>query len=258
MGTGESRALIGETPLIKSYECRRGRGLSKRARWRWHNLLPQFSLPFDPATASVATWRQWGASRQNIALEIGFGSGDSFVRLTQHHPDTSFIGAEPFRQGVSRLLRLLEESDASPHRITIYPHDGRQLLYTMPDDFLDGLFVFFPDPWRKTRHHKRRLINATFLRHAHRVLAAGGGFHVASDHASYLLQIGRLCRRHGGFERLSPRGRAARKCPSFLQESRYWQKACAMGRTSLFFSFATVKTQAFADTARGWHQPVHS
>lgn len=258
MGTGESCALTGTPSLIKSYECRRGRRLSTRARWRWHNLLPQFSLPFDPATASVATWRQWGECRKKIALEIGFGSGDSFVRLTQHHPDTSFIGAEPFRQGVSRLLRLLEESDASPRRIAIYPHDGRLLLCTMPDDFLDALFVFFPDPWHKKRHHKRRLINAAFVQQAHRVLGSGGGFHVASDHASYLLHIGRLCRRHGEFERLSPRGRAARECPSFLQESRYWQKACAMGRTSLFFSFATVKTQSFADTAHQRHQPAHS
>ena len=99
---------------------------------------------------------------RDLWLEIGFGAGEHLAHQVRTNPDVGFIGCEPFVQGVAGLLRHLE-ADGTSGRVRIFPDDARLLLDRLPDACIGRLFVLFPDPWPKKRHHKRRLIDAGTL-----------------------------------------------------------------------------------------------
>ncbi|HEX8902786.1 MAG TPA: tRNA (guanosine(46)-N7)-methyltransferase TrmB [Vitreimonas sp.] len=116
-------------------------------------------------------------------LEIGFGGGEHLVSQATAHPDRRFIGVEPFLNGVASCLRHIEESGAQ--NIRLHQGDARDVIARLPDASLDLVYILFPDPWPKTRHHKRRLIQPEFLGDLARVMKPGAELRFATDWANY-------------------------------------------------------------------------
>ena len=120
---------------------------------------------------------------REVWLEIGFGGGEHLVAQAVRRPDVLFLGAEPFVNGIAGALRHIDEAGVS--NVRLHGGDARDLMGLMPDVSLDRLFILFPDPWPKLRHHKRRLVDAAFLTEAARLLKPGGQLRFATDWADY-------------------------------------------------------------------------
>ncbi len=145
-------------------------------------LLPKVAapeIPFDPLALMSSAREVW--------LEIGFGGGEHLIAQAARRPAVLMIGAEPFINGVASALRHLDE--AGIDNVRLHPGDARELMALMPDRSLDRLFILFPDPWPKLRHHKRRLFDAAFLAEAARLLKPGGRIRFATDWADYADQV---------------------------------------------------------------------
>jgi len=141
-------------------------------------LLPQIVIP-DGAVDLPAL----KPDASEVWLEIGFGGGEHMAAQAALRPDVLILGAEPFLNGVASALRHIDE--AALGNIRLRQGDARQLLMDLPDASLTRIFILFPDPWPKTRHHKRRLIQDETLVDMARVLAPGGGLRFATDWCDY-------------------------------------------------------------------------
>ncbi|MFM7739403.1 MAG: tRNA (guanosine(46)-N7)-methyltransferase TrmB, partial [Planctomycetota bacterium] len=117
------------------------------------------------------------------ALEVGFGGGEHLAAQARLHPQTGFIGCEPFENGVAKMLTQIRLQGLS--NVRVHPDDARDILARLPDASLDVMFVLFPDPWPKFRHHKRRFIQSQSLDVIARMLKPGGELRVATDHPDY-------------------------------------------------------------------------
>ncbi|HVY84392.1 MAG TPA: tRNA (guanosine(46)-N7)-methyltransferase TrmB [Caulobacterales bacterium] len=123
------------------------------------------------------------ARGEGYVLEIGFGGGEHLVGQAAAHPDLHFIGVEPFLNGVASCLRHIEESGVQ--NVRLHMGDARDLLARLPDASLDRVVILFPDPWPKTRHWKRRLIQRDFISELARVLKPDGRVRFATDWKHY-------------------------------------------------------------------------
>lgn len=121
-----------------------------------------------------------------VWLEIGFGSGEHLAHQAALHPEVAFIGCEPFINGVATLLVKISEAGLS--NIWIYPDDVRDLFEVLPEKSVSRAFLLYPDPWPKTRHHRRRFVTPGYLGALARVVKSGGEFRVASDIPDYIRQ----------------------------------------------------------------------
>lgn len=145
-------------------------------------LLPKYSLPEGPLDLAAVFGRDARRS-----LEIGFGNGDTLAELARRHPDEDFIGAEVHRPGVGRLLNALEAEGLTNVRVAC--EDAVQLCtQRLPDACLDAVLIYFPDPWPKKRHHKRRLLQPEFAALLAGKLRSGGRLHFATDWRDYAEQ----------------------------------------------------------------------
>jgi len=141
-------------------------------------LLPKIatpSEPFDPMTLKPDAAEVW--------LEIGFGGGEHLAAQAARRPEVLFLGAEPFLNGVASALRHVDAAGLANVRLNA--GDVRDLMALLPPASVDRLFILFPDPWPKTRHHKRRLIGQAFLAEAARILKPGGRMRFATDWRDY-------------------------------------------------------------------------
>lgn len=119
-----------------------------------------------------------------VTLEIGFGNGDSLWQMAQASPDKNFIGIEVHRPGVGHILRLIEDSDCENLRVS--NQDAIDVLqHQIPDHSLDRVQLFFPDPWHKRKHNKRRIVQDEFIQQLAKKLKPGGVFHMATDWKDY-------------------------------------------------------------------------
>lgn len=173
---------------IRSFVLRQGR-VTKGQERALEIGLPKFGISH---TASPLDLSQ-AFNRQNSPkiLEIGFGMGETTAKIAQTLPDCDFLAAEVHTPGVGALLKLIEESALT--NIRIIQHDVVEVLQNMlTDASLDGVHIFFPDPWHKKRHHKRRLIQSAFVKLLCSKLKAGGYLHVATDwqeYAEWVLEV---------------------------------------------------------------------
>ena len=119
-----------------------------------------------------------------VVLEIGFGMGDSLLEMASCEPDKNYIGIEVHTPGVGRLLS--NANDEGLTNIRIYAEDAIEVLaQCIPDNSLDVIQLFFPDPWHKKRHHKRRIVQPEFAQNVRKKLKVGGCFHMATDWENY-------------------------------------------------------------------------
>jgi tRNA (guanine-N7-)-methyltransferase len=169
---------------IRSYVLRQGR-VSNAQRRAHDTLLPQFGITYTPQVIDLN--QAFGRSAPKI-LEIGFGMGETTVTIAAAHPQNDYLGIEVHTPGVGSLLKLIEEHGIS--NVRIIQHDAVEVLQQMigPNTF-DGVHVFFPDPWPKKRHHKRRLLQAEFVALLASRMKSGAYLHVATDWQEYAEQV---------------------------------------------------------------------
>jgi tRNA (guanine-N7-)-methyltransferase len=166
-------------PPLRSYGRLKTRTIKPRQAALMESLLPGLrppAEPFDPRALMPDAKAVW--------LEIGFGGGEHMAAQADLHRDTLIIGAEPFQNGVASALRHIDEADLT--NVRVLDGDVRELMGYLPDASLDRVFVLFPDPWPKARHHKRRVIQAQTVADLARLLKPGGQLRFASDVAHYV------------------------------------------------------------------------
>ncbi len=177
---------------VRSFVTRAGRMTTGQAR-ALADLGPRYVLPYDPKIPDLIAHcadqeRASGQNHSKTVLEIGFGMGQATAHIAALKPDTLFIGCEVHEPGVGALLKLLDALQLG--NVRIIQHDAVEVLRDMiAPGTLDGIHVFFPDPWPKKRHHKRRLIQSAFVHELALRLAPGGYLHCATDWQPYAEQM---------------------------------------------------------------------
>lgn len=171
-------------PPIRSFVLRQGR--VSNAQQRAHSeLLPRFGIPFAPAPIDLD--RAFGRVAPKV-LEIGFGMGETTAAIALAHPERDYLGIEVHTPGVGALLKLIAAHELT--NIRIIQHDAVEVLQMMiAPATLDAVHLFFPDPWPKKRHHKRRLVQPPFVELLAARLKPGGTLHAATDWEEYALQM---------------------------------------------------------------------
>ena len=165
---------------IRSFVLRQGRMSGAQQRFM-DDMLPKIGVPYQ--TAPIDLDVVFGRKSPKI-LEIGFGMGETTAKIAAAAPGTDFLGIEVHTPGVGALCKLVSEQALG--NVRIMQHDAVEVLRDMiPDGTLAGVHVFFPDPWRKARHHKRRIIQPDFVALVASKLAPGGYLHCATDWENY-------------------------------------------------------------------------
>jgi tRNA (guanine-N7-)-methyltransferase len=170
---------------IRSFVHRRGH-ITAGQRQALQTLAPQWTLPFERALLDYsALFRRADAA---TVLEIGFGMGETTAQIAQARPDDNFLGVEVFNAGVGSLLNRIDAQGLT--NVRIIQHDVVEVLREMiAPDSLSGVHIYFPDPWPKKRHHKRRLIQPPFIDLLASRLQTGGYIHCATDWEHYAHQM---------------------------------------------------------------------
>jgi tRNA (guanine-N7-)-methyltransferase len=202
---------------IRSYGRIKSRPIKPRQADLLGTLLPRITLPgdpFDPRALKPDTVETW--------LEIGFGGGEHLAEQAARRPDVLFLAAEPFLNGVASALRHIDARGLG--NVRIHAGDARDLLAALPDASLDRLFILFPDPWPKARHHKRRLIQDGTLAELARVLTPGGRLRFATDWKDYAAWTLERIQRSGLFDWTAERAGDWRTPPDDHVLTRYETK----------------------------------
>ncbi|MEE9143127.1 MAG: tRNA (guanosine(46)-N7)-methyltransferase TrmB [Gammaproteobacteria bacterium] len=195
---------------IRSFVRREGR-LTPGQQRAIERLWPRYGIDNDQSLLDLD--KLFGRTAERAA-EIGFGNGEALAELARRHPDTDFLGFEVHRPGIGRLLLAIEEHGLE--NIRIVDHDAAEVLESrLGDRSLDRAMIWFPDPWPKKRHHKRRLIQPPFLTLLARRLRAGGTLHLATDWAHYAEQMNEMLRASPYFELVNDAGEWARPQTKF-------------------------------------------
>jgi tRNA (guanine-N7-)-methyltransferase len=165
---------------VRSFVLRQGR-MSPAQQRAIDELLPRFGVAFTP---SALDFDRLFARRAPTILEIGFGMGETTAAIAAAHPQDNFLGIEVHGPGVGGLLKRIGELGLA--NVRVIRHDAVEVIAAMiPQASLAGIHVFFPDPWPKKRHHKRRLLNSGFVHELALRLIPGGYLHAATDWADY-------------------------------------------------------------------------
>jgi tRNA (guanine-N7-)-methyltransferase len=161
---------------IRSYVLRQGRTTPAQKR-ALDGLLPKYGIPFSTEPLP-----------KGVVLEIGSGMGETTAAIAKAHPELQFVAVEVHGPGVGSLLKRIGAEEIS--NVRVIRHDAVEVLERMVQDgSLAGIHLFFPDPWPKKRHHKRRLVQPGFAALAARKLAPGGVLHAATDWPDYAEQM---------------------------------------------------------------------
>ncbi len=169
----------------------RGKRLRPAQQRRLEEVLPRYvikgvSLSENPQRLLLDLSELPGPPEGPLWLEIGFGAGEHLVAMAQAYPEVRLLGVEPFINGVASALGRLEEAGAT--NVALFPGDVRDLFDVLPDACLAKVFLNYPDPWPKKRHHKRRFVTSEYLVPLARVCAPQAEFRLASDVPSYIEQ----------------------------------------------------------------------
>jgi tRNA (guanine-N7-)-methyltransferase len=208
---------------IRSFVLRAGRVTQAQER-ALADLWPVFGVDFDGRTLDLD--QVFGRSAPRC-LEIGFGTGEVIGSLSKAHPETDHLGIEVHRSGVGRLLLQAREQNLSNLRIVC--HDAVEVLRSaVPDHSFDTILIFFPDPWHKKRHHKRRLIDTAFVATLAEKLRPGGVLRLATDWEAYAEQMRTVCNACESLASQSPEGGYVQR-PDFRPMTRFERRGERLG-----------------------------
>ncbi|HET7586476.1 MAG TPA: tRNA (guanosine(46)-N7)-methyltransferase TrmB [Gammaproteobacteria bacterium] len=220
MTGSESRSTA---PRIRSFVRREGRLTAGQAR-ALDRLWPQYGLnftsqPVDPE----AVFRRHAP----LTLEIGSGNGEALAAAAAEQPDRDFLGVEVYRPGVGRLLGEIETRGLE--NVRVISHDAVEVLESMlPSASLDQVLIYFPDPWPKKRHHKRRLVRPDFLPTLARALKPGGRLELATDWEDYAQQMLEVLSAAPDFSNLASSGSFAER-PPYRPQTRFERRGMKLG-----------------------------
>ena len=213
-----------QTPRhIRSFVLRAGRMTPAQER-ALSELWPTYGLPYD---GEALDWTAIFGRHGPRCLEIGFGVGEVIGSLAASHPHIDYLGIEVHRPGVGRLL--LHAQQAGLGNLRVICHDAVEVLKSaIPDDSFDEILVFFPDPWHKKRHHKRRLIEPAFVASAAAKLRPGGVLRLATDWQDYAEQMLAVCNAEPRLKTLSTDGAYVAR-PEFRPPTRFERRGARLG-----------------------------
>ena len=222
---------------LRSFGRRIGRALSPRQTELWESTLAPLQLDLSsPAPPDLA--KLFPRPVSETWLEIGFGGGEHLVWQAQNNPVVGHIGCEPFRDGVIKVLSAIET-----HRldnIRLHADDARDVLRWLPSASITRAFVLFPDPWPKTKHQKRRLVNASLLAALARVLKPDGQLRLGTDIADYARTMLMAAMREPQLRWTAETADDWRVRPADWPQTRYEAKAVREGRRSSYLLFERV------------------
>ena len=169
---------------IRSFVLRQGY-MSKGQQRAYDTLMPVLGVGYQPQVADLDA--VFGRAAPKV-VEIGFGMGGATADIAQARPDTDYLGVEVHGPGVGSLLKLVEERQLG--NVRVIQHDAVEVFtHMLASASLDGVHVFFPDPWHKKRHNKRRLIQPPFVALLASRIKPGGYLHLATDWEDYAIQM---------------------------------------------------------------------
>ena len=180
---------------IQSFVRRSGR-LSKAQSTGLNELWPTYGVNLDNKTINLD---ELFIKAQNVTLEVGFGNGDSLLEMALQQPQNNFLGIEVYEAGIGRLINEANKKQIS--NLKIIKGDAVEILESnIEDDSISCLQLFFPDPWHKKKHHKRRIIQTSFLDTLKNKLINGGIVHIATDWENYAEHIMETMESHPDFK----------------------------------------------------------
>jgi tRNA (guanine-N7-)-methyltransferase len=228
---------VTETRQRTLYGRRRGKKLRAGQEGLLDTLLPKLLITVPPEPQKLDLASLFGAARKEIWLEVGFGAGEHLVWQAEHHPEVGLIGCEPFINGVAKCLAHIERTGVS--NVRLFTDDARLVMAALPDRSLSRAFILFPDPWPKTRHHKRRFVERTNLDALARLMKPGAELRLATDDPSYLPWMVEHACGHPAFDWLAERPSDWRSRPDDWPPTRYEQKMLA-GHKPVFLRLRRV------------------
>jgi tRNA (guanine-N7-)-methyltransferase len=215
------------------YGRSKGHALRSNHQRLMAELLPRVATP-DPHERPIDLATLFPQA-EDFALEIGFGGGEHLAWQAAQNPKAGFIGAEPFLNGVAKLLQKIEDDGLS--NIRVHRGDARPLIEALPSGRFSRIFVLHPDPWPKKRHYKRRMISPWFFREAARLLKPGGALRVASDIEDYVRWTLMHAQNAPWFEWTATRAADWKERPADWPQTRYEAKALREGRAPTYLEF---------------------
>ena len=208
---------------IRSFVRREGR-LTKGQQRALIELFPRYGITLQQGIIDFdALFGRRGAR----ILEIGFGNGASLAEMATEHPENDYLGIEVHRPGVGNLLLQIEKQ--SLNNIRVSNDDAIEVLeQQIPDESLDAVYLFFPDPWHKKKHHKRRIVQPAFVNLIQRKLKPGGIFHMATDWENYAEHIMAAMRTAAGFKNIAGEGQYTAR-PAYRPLTKFEQRGHRLG-----------------------------
>lgn len=220
---------------IKSFVRRDGRLTEAQERALEKNL-PLYGLKLIDGMIDYAAVFNRQAP---CILEIGFGSGYSLIAMAKEHPEQDFIGVETHQPGIGTLLLNIETEKLNNIRV-FYADAVEVLNQCIPDHSLDGIQIFFPDPWQKRKHHKRRLIQLEFVQRLASKLKSGGVLHLATDWEDYAIHMLKVLSGVAEFHNLAGIGQYAERSKHRPVITKFEQRGQRSGRKIWELQFSRV------------------
>lgn len=208
---------------IRSFVRRQGR-ITRSQQLALDELYPRYAIE---AKNQLLDLNEIFGREAPCILEIGFGNGVALAEMAANHPQTNYLGIEVHHPGVGNLLQQIERQGLGNVRV-ICADAVDVLTQQIPDCVLDAVYLFFPDPWHKRRHHKRRLVQEEFITLVERKLKPGGILHMATDWEDYAIQMLHVLSAATGFENTAGPGQFTPR-PDYRPLTKFEQRGQRLG-----------------------------
>jgi tRNA (guanine-N7-)-methyltransferase len=218
-------------PQRQLYGRKRGRPLRPTQRCLIKRLLPQLAIGL-PAAASLNPAALFRQPPRSVWLEIGYGSGEHLALQAASHPEIGVVGCEVFQNGIAKLLGEIERRRLT--NVRLFADDARLLIAALLPASIGRVFVLFPDPWPKARHHKRRIVSNDTLDGFARIMTDGAELRLATDDCAYFSFMLECVTDHRAFEWIVRGAADWRERLADQPPTRYEEKARAAGRVPFF------------------------
>jgi len=219
----------------KVHGRRKGHRLRPAQQQALETLLPRVRVTLPAPGGTLDPFTLFDPGTRAVWLEVGFGAGEHLVQQAEWTPGAGLIGADIFRDGIAKCLRRVEERGLD--NVRVHDGDARELIAALPEASLERVFVLFPDPWPKKRHHKRRFVQRAQLDELARVLTDGGEVRLATDDPSYQRWMVVEMQRHPAFAWTAERAADWRTRPPDWPPTRYEEKAVEQGRRPIYLRY---------------------
>jgi tRNA (guanine-N7-)-methyltransferase len=211
--SGEPRAFFGR---------RSGKKLHGGQQAEFDATLPELEIKLDGKLDPKTLF----PDAEKLIVEIGYGGGEHLALEASRHPKTGYIGCEVFTGGIGKMVQAINAQALT--NVRLYTDDALKLLMALPDASLDEVYLLYPDPWPKTRHHKRRLIQPGFVALLARSVKVGGLLHLATDWPGYASHMREVLADHAGWQLREGESGESRR-PPWRIETRFERRGVALG-----------------------------